>query len=181
MSDKKEEIKFYENSNEGNQEHGHVHHHEEGHGHDHDHHEEHRDHDHSHDEHHGHHHHQHGGSMVIMGSSDGHLLGTMTAYTPASLPVAVLNMELTMKDVSVFIKENGGVPLQIKASLKDTSSTMILNLVGADIFRSQMEETTETDPTKVKCKLLAVADGIASDVLKSALEEYKGYFVDNSF
>ena len=139
----------------------------------HDHHDE-QDHDHCHG-------HDHGGSRVIMGSSQGHVLGTMTAYTPASLPVAVLNMELSMKDVSVFIKEHGGVPLQIKASLKDTSSTMILNLVGKDIFRSEMEETTETDPTKVKCKLLAVADGIEADMLKQALEEYKGYFVDNSF
>lgn len=116
-----------------------------------------------------------------MGSSEGHILGTMTAYTPAVLPVAAMNMELSMKDVSVFIKENGGVPLQIKASVKDTSSTIILNLVGKDIFRSEMKETTETDPTKVKCKLLAVADGIEADVLKKALEEYKGYFVDNSF
>lgn len=131
---------------------------------------------------HNHHHdHQHGGNRVMMGSSEGHLLGTMTAYTPASLPVAAMNMELSMKDVSVFIKENGGVPLQIKASLKDTSSTMLLNLVGSDIFRSEMEETTETDPTKVKCKLLAVADGIDSDVLRMALEEYMQYFVDNSF
>lgn len=173
MSDKREEAKLFENGGEGNQEHGHEHNHEECHD---------EGHGHHHDDHHGHHHnHQHGGSRVIMGSSEGHILGTMTAYTPASLPVAAMNMELSMKDVSVFIKENGGVPLQIKASLKDTSSTMILNLVGKDIFRSQMEETTETDPTKVKCKLLAVADGIEADVLKQALEEYKGYFVDNSF
>ncbi len=154
MSGKREDAKFHENSCEECHDHSHGHHV---------------------------HSHRHGGSQVIMGSSEGHILGTMTAYTPASLPVAAMNMELSMKDVSVFIKENGGVPLQIKASLKDTSSTMILNLVGKDIFRSQMEETTETDPTKVKCKLLAVADGIEADVLKKALEEYKGYFVDNSF
>ena len=173
MSDKREEEKLFENGGEGNQEHSHEHNHEECHD---------EGHGHHHDDRHGHHHnHQHGGSRVIMGSSEGHILGTMTAYTPAALPVAAMNMELSMKDVSVFIKENGGVPLQIKASLKDTSSTMILNLVGKDIFRSQMEETTETDPTKVKCKLLAVADGIEIDVLKKALEEYKGYFVDNSF
>ena len=98
-----------------------------------------------HDHHQEHHHHHHGGSRVIMGSSDGHILGTMTAYTPASLPVAVMNMELSMKDVSVSIKENGGVPLEIKASLKDTSSTVILNLVGAEIFRSETKESTETD------------------------------------
>lgn len=89
----------------------------------------HHDHQHEHD-----HHHHHGGSRVIMGSSDGHILGTMTAYTPASLPVAVMNMELSMKDASVFIKENGGVPLEIKASLKDTSSTVILNLVGLSLI-----------------------------------------------
>ena len=154
MSGKREDAKFHENSCEECHDHSHGHHV---------------------------HSHRHGGSQVIMGSSEGHILGTMTAYTPASLPVAAMIMELSMKDVSVFIKENGGVPLQIKASLKDTSSTMILNLVGKDIFRSQMEETTETDPTKVKCKLLAVADGIEADVLKKALEEYKGYFVDNSF
>ena len=100
----------------------------------------HHDHQHEHD-----HHHHHGGSRVIMGSSDGHILGTMTAYTPASLPVAVMNMELSMKDASVFIKENGGVPLEIKASLKDTSSTVILNLVGTEIFRSENQESTESD------------------------------------
>lgn len=116
-----------------------------------------------------------------MGSSDGHILGTMTAYTPASLPVAVMNMELSMKDASVFIKENGGVPLEIKASLKDTSSTVILNLVGTEIFRSENQETTETDASRVKCKLLAAADGIDSQLLRGALEEYMGYFVDNSF
>lgn len=135
-----------------------------------------------HDHHHEHdHHHHHGGSRVIMGSSDGHILGTMTAYTPASLPVAVMNMELSMKDASVFIKENGGVPLEIKASLKDTSSTVILNLVGTEIFRSENQETTETDASRVKCKLLAAADGIDSQLLRGALEEYMGYFVDNSF
>ena len=136
----------------------------------------HHDHQHEHD-----HHHHHGGSRVIMGSSDGHILGTMTAYTPASLPVAVMNMELSMKDASVFIKENGGVPLEIKASLKDTSSTVILNLVGTEIFRSENQETTETDASRVKCKLLAAADGIDSQLLRGALEEYMGYFVDNSF
>lgn len=135
-----------------------------------------------HEHHHEHdHHHHHGGSRVIMGSSDGHILGTMTAYTPASLPVAVMNMELSMKDVSVFIKENGGVPLEIKASLKDTSSTVILNLVGTEIFRSENQESTETDVSKVKCKLLAAADGIDSQLLRGALEEYMEYFVDNSF
>lgn len=135
-----------------------------------------------HEHHHEHdHHHHHGGSRVIMGSSDGHILGTMTAYTPASLPVAVMNMELSMKDVSVFIKENGGVPLEIKASLKDTSSTVILNLVGTEIFRSENQESTETDVSKVKCKLLAAADGIESQLLRGALEEYMEYFVDNSF
>lgn len=138
----------------------------------------HHDHHHEHDHHH---HHDHGGSRVIMGSSDGHILGTMTAYTPASLPVAVMNMELSMKDASVFIKENGGVPLEIKASLKDTSSTVILNLVGTEIFRSENQESTETDVSKVKCKLLAAADGIDSQLLRGALEEYMEYFVDNSF
>ena len=138
----------------------------------------HHDHHHEHDHHH---HHDHGGSRVIMGSSDGHILGTMTAYTPASLPVAVMNMELSMKDVSVFIKENGGVPLEIKASLKDTSSTVILNLVGTEIFRSENQESTETDASRVKCKLLAAADGIDSQLLRGALEEYMEYFVDNSF
>ncbi len=157
MSDKIEEIKLHENGCEEHHDHHHEHHHE------------------------NHHDHHHGGSRVIMGSSDGHLLGTMTAYTPASLPVAVMNMELSMKDASVFIKENGGVPLQIKASLKDTSSTVILNLVGTEIFRSETAETTETDPTKVKCKLLAAADGIDADLLRKALEEYMRYFVDNSF
>lgn len=138
----------------------------------------HHDHHHEHDHHH---HHDHGGSRVIMGSSDGHILGTMTAYTPASLPVAVMNMELSMKDASVFIKENGGVPLEIKASLKDTSSTVILNLVGTEIFRSENQESTETDASRVKCKLLAAADGIDSQLLRGALEEYMEYFVDNSF
>ena len=135
----------------------------------------HHNHQHEHD-----HHNHHGGSRVIMGSSDGHILGTMTAYTPASLPVAVMNMELSMKDASVFIKENGGVPLEIKASLKDTSSTVILNLVGTEIFRSENQESTESDASRVKCKLLAAADGIESQLLRGALEEYMGYFVDNS-
>ena len=136
----------------------------------------HHNHQHEHD-----HHNHHGGSRVIMGSSDGHILGTMTAYTPASLPVAVMNMELSMKDASVFIKENGGVPLEVKASLKDTSSTVILNLVGTEIFRSENQESTESDASRVKCKLLAAADGIDSQLLRGALEEYMGYFVDNSF
>ena len=136
----------------------------------------HHNHQHEHD-----HHNHHGGSRVIMGSSEGHILGTMTAYTPASLPVAVMNMELSMKDASVFIKENGGVPLEIKASLKDTSSTVILNLVGTEIFRSENQESTESDASRVKCKLLAAADGIESQLLRGALEEYMGYFVDNSF
>ena len=120
----------------------------------------HHNHQHEHD-----HHNHHGGSRVIMGSSDGHILGTMTAYTPASLPVAVMNMELSMKDASVFIKENGGVPLEIKASLKDTSSTVILNLVGTEIFRSENQESTESDASRVKCKLLAAAQSCSHDHL----------------
>lgn len=117
----------------------------------------------------------------MMGSADGHLLGTMTAYTPASLPVAEMNMELSMKDVVIFIKENGGVPLQVKASLKDTSSTVILNLAGTEIFRSESAESTETDATKVKCKLLVVADEMDCQTLKDSLETYMGYFINNSF
>lgn len=130
----------------------------------------------------GHHHeHHHGGNQVLMASADGHLLGTMTAYTPASLAVAEMNMELCMKDVVIFIKENGGIPLQVKASLKDTASTVLLNLSGTEIFHSESAESTETDPTKVKCKLLVVADGLNSDLLKSSLETYMDYFVNNSF
>lgn len=133
---------------------------------------------HHHEHHHGHH---HGGNKVMMGGADGHILGTMTAYTPASLPLAEMNMKLSMKDVVVFVKEHGGVPLQVKASLKDTASTVILNMVGTEIFHSEFAESTETDATKVKCKLLVVADGLDSDLLKEALETYMGYFVDNSF
>lgn len=130
----------------------------------------------------GHHHeHHHGGNQVLMASADGHLLGTMTAYTPASLAVAEMNMELCMKDVVIFIKENGGIPLQVKASLKDTASTVLLNLSGTEIFHSESAESTETDPTKVKCKLLVVADGLDSDLLKHSLETYMDYFVNNSF
>lgn len=130
----------------------------------------------------GHHHeHHHRGNQVLMASADGHLLGTMTAYTPASLAVAEMNMELCMKDVVIFIKENGGIPLQVKASLKDTASTVLLNLSGTEIFHSESAESTETDPTKVKCKLLVVADGLDSDLLKHSLETYMNYFVNNSF
>lgn len=130
----------------------------------------------------GHHHgHHHGGNQVLMASADGHLLGTMTAYTPASLAVAEMNMELSMKDVVIFIKENGGTPLQVKASLKDMASTVLLNLSGTEIFHSESAESTETDPTKVKCKLLVVADGLDSDLLKNSLETYMDYFVNNSF
>ncbi len=137
---------------------------------------------HHHEHHHNHHHeHNHGGNMVMMGSADGHLLGTMTAYTPASLPVAEMNMELSMKDVVIFIKENGGVPLQVKASLKDTNSTVVLNLAGTEIFRSESAESTETDATKVKCKLLVVADEMDCQTLKDSLETYMGYFINNSF
>lgn len=138
-------------------------------------------HHHEHHHHHGHHTHTHGGSQVIMGSADGHLVGMMTAYAPTSLPVAEVNMELSMKDVVLFIKENGGVPLQIKASLKDAASTVILNLSGSEIFHAESAESTETDPSKVKCKLLVVADGLDSDLLKGSLETYMGYFVNNSF
>ena len=138
-------------------------------------------HDHDHGHHHHHHHHHHGGNQVIMGSAEGHLLGTMMAYTPAILPLAEMNMQLSMKDVVVFIKEHGGTPLQVKASLKDTSTTVLLNMVGSEIFHSENAESTETDPTRVKCKLLVVADGIDDKVLKGALETYMGYFRDNSF
>ena len=156
-------------------EHKHGHDHSDGHSHEH-------GHGHSHEHVHGHSHtHSHGGNMVMMGSADGHLLGTMIAYTPASLPVAEMNMELSMKDAVVFIKENGGMPLQVKASLKDAHSTVILNLVGTEIFRAENAESTETDPTKVKCKLLVVADEIDCQTLKDSLETYMGYFVDNSF
>lgn len=128
-----------------------------------------------------HHGHQHGGNQVMIGHMSGHLLGTMTAYTTASLPVSEVNMNLSMKDVALFIKENGGVPMQMKASLKDNHVTVIMNMLGKDIYRSESAESTETDPTKVKCNLLAVADGIEPEVLREKLEEVMGYFVNNSF
>ena len=133
---------------------------------------------HIHEHHHGH---RHGGSKVMMGSADGHILGTMTAYTPASLPLAEMNMKLSMKDVVVFVKEHGGVPLQVKASLKDTAATVLLNMVGSEIFHSEYAESTETDATRVKCKRLVIAEGLDADLLKGALETYMGYFMDNSF
>lgn len=177
--------------------HDHEHHHEHdehcGCGHDHEH------HHHEHDEHcgcghdHEHHHHEHGescgcghnhghgGNQVMIGRMSGHLLGTMTAFTPCSLPVAEVNMNLSMKDVAMFIKENGGVPMQMKASLKDSSTTVIMNMLGKDIYRSESAESTETDLSRVKCNLLAVADGIDAEVLRQKLEEIMGYFVNNSF
>ena len=160
--------------------HDHEHHHHEhdehcGCGHDHEHH-------HEHDEHCGcGHNHGHGGNQVMIGRMSGHLLGTMTAFTPCSLPVAEVNMNLSMKDVAMFIKENGGVPMQMKASLKDSSTTVIMNMLGKDIYRSESAESTETDPSRVKCNLLAVADGIDAEVLRQKLEEIMGYFVNNSF
>ncbi len=167
------------------------HHHE----HEHEHHHEHGDecgcgHHHEHEHHHehgdecgcGHHHgHQHGGNQVMIGRMSGHLLGTMTAYTTASLPVTEVNMNLSMKDVALFIKEQGGVPMQMKASLKNDTSTVMMNMLGKDIYRSESSESTETDPTKVKCNLLAVADGIEAEALREKLEEIMGYFVNNSF
>ncbi len=175
--------------------HDHEHHHEHdehcGCGHDHEHHHEHDEHcgcGHDHEHHHEHgehcgcgHHHGHGGNQVLIGRMSGHLLGTMTAYTPSSLPVAEVNMNLSMKDVAMFIKENGGVPMQMKASLKDSSSTVIMNMLGSDIFRSESAESTETDTTRVKCNLLAVADGIEPELLRQKLEEIMGYFMENSF
>lgn len=140
-------------------------------------------HHHGHHEHHdgcgcGHH---HDGNQVMIGRMSGHLLGTMTVYTKASLPVAEVNMNLSMKDVALSIKENGGVPMQMKASLKDHTTTVVMNMLGADIYRSESAESTETDPTKVKCNLLAVADGIDAEVLREKLEEIMGYFIDNAF
>lgn len=130
----------------------------------------------------GHHHgHHHGGNQVMIGRMSGHLLGTMTVYTPASLPVAEVNMNLSMKDVALAIKENGGVPMQMKASLKDNTTTVVMNMLGADIYRSESAESTETDPAKVKCNLLAVADGIDAEILREKLEEIMGYFADNAF
>ena len=127
------------------------------------------------------HNHQHGGNQVMIGTMSGHLLGTMTAYTTVSLPVAEVNMNLSMKDVALHIKELGGVPMQMKASLKDNQHTVIMNMLGRDIYRSESKEITETDPTRVKCNLLAVADGIEADALREKLEEIMGYFVNNSF
>ena len=127
------------------------------------------------------HNHGHGGNQVMIGRMSGHLLGTMTAFTPCALPVAEVNMNLSMKDVAMFIKENGGVPMQMKASLKDSSTTVIMNMLGKDIYRSESAESTETDPSRVKCNLLAVADGIDAEVLRQKLEEIMGYFVNNSF
>ena len=127
------------------------------------------------------HNHQHGGNQVMIGTMSGHLLGTMTAYTTVSLPVAEVNMNLSMKDVALHIKELGGVPMQMKASLKDNQHTVIMNMLGRDIYRSESKESTETDPTRVKCNLLAVADGIEADALREKLEEIMGYFVNNSF
>ena len=117
----------------------------------------------------------------MIGRMSGHLIGTMTAYTTASLPVCEVNMNLSMKDTAMFIKEQGGVPMQMKASLKDSSHTVVMNMLGKDIYRSESAESTETATDRVKCNLLAVADGIEPEVLRSKLEEIMGYFVNNAF
>ena len=149
-------------------------------------------HDHHHDGEccggHDHHHedscgcgHDHNGDKVMIGTMGGHIVGTMITHTPASLPIAEMNMNLSMKDVALSIKEMGGVPMQMKASMKDNQRTVVMNMLGSDIYRSEQEGSTEDDPTRVRCRLLAVADGISSEQLKEKLEEIMGYFQHNSF
>ncbi len=117
----------------------------------------------------------------MVGEMAGHKLGVMTAFTVASLPVTEVNMNLSMKDVAYDILECGGIVIQIKASMKDDKETVLMNMIGNDIFRSCQSESTETDPGKVKVKLQVLADNINSEILKGKLEEIMGYFVNNSF
>ena len=41
---------------------------------------------------------------------------------------------------------------------------VVMNMLGSDIYRSEQEGSTEDDPTRVRCRLLAVADGIFEQV-----------------
>lgn len=71
-------------------------------------------HEHQHDDEccggHDHHHedgcgcgHDHNGDKVMIGTMGGHIVGTMITHTPASLPIAEMNMNLSMKDAAHFL------------------------------------------------------------------------------
>lgn len=160
-------------------------------GHDHEHHHHHDGdcgcrHDHGHEHHHNHDDecgcgHHHNRDKVMIGKMSGHTLGTITCYTPATLPISELNMNLSMKDVNIFIREQGGIPMQLKASLKDNTTTVVMNMIGKDIIRAEGHDDNGIEEGKVKVNLLVICDGIADAVLKERLEELMSYFVNNSF
>ena len=125
--------------------------------------------------------HTHAKNQVLVGEMDGHTLGTISCYTAAILPVAEMNTKYCMMDISLGIKELGGMPMQVKASLKDPAETVILNMLGSDIFRSGSKESTETDETAVKVNIMTICDGLSQAALREKLEEIMGYLVDNAF
>ncbi len=117
----------------------------------------------------------------MIGKMSGHTLGTITCHTPTTLPIAEVNMNLSMKDVNIFIREQGGIPMQLKASLKDETTTVVMNMIGKDIIRSEGHDDNGIEEGKVKVNLLVICDNIADDVLKEHLEELMDYFIHNAF
>ena len=131
---------------------------------------------------HGHHRH-HGGDQgqVMVGTMSGHLVGTMSAVTTYSIEIAEMNMNLSMKDVSLFIHQTGGIPMQIKASCKNNLRTVVMNMMGTDIYRSEQNESAYSEEGKVKLNLLVLANGVDPQALRGKLEEIRNYFEKKAF
>lgn len=162
----------------------HSHEHEDGeccHGHGHE--EEHHCGHHHEGGHHCGHHHHHGGDQgqVMVGTMSGHLVGTMSAVTTYSIEIAEMNMNLSMKDVSLFIHQAGGIPMQIKASCKNNLRTVVMNMMGTDIYRSEQNESAYSEEGKVKLNLLVLANGADPQALRGKLEEIRNYFEKKAF
>lgn len=124
----------------------------------------------------GHHHHHgecghhHGENQVIVGIMGNAVLGTLTALTTVDISVTEVNMHRTLKDLAAWVQSEGGFINQLKTSMKNDHMTVILTMLGEDIFRKEGHESTETNPSKVKINLLLVVHNIEPEAVKTKLE-----------
>ena len=131
--------------------------------------------------HHEHHHehgkgecscgHNHNRNKVMVGTMSNAVVGTLTAHTVDDISVTEVFMNLILKEIASWVKEKGGLINQLKCSMKDDKRTVILTMLGDDIFRKESSDSTETEEGIVKINLMNIIFNVEPIDLKVKLEE----------
>jgi hypothetical protein len=107
----------------------------------------------------------------MVGTMSNAVVGTLTAFTTDTISVTEVTMNLILKELAAWIKERGGLVNQLKCSIKDTQMTVVLTMLGEDIFRKEGKDSTEKEEGQVKINLMNIIFNVEPIELKAKLEE----------